>query len=182
MNTFPRIETDRLILRGFKLSDSKDVQRLAGHPKVAETTATIPHPYLDGIAEQWISNHNDWFNKGQSIDFAIELKETQQLIGNISLMINKTHHRAEVGYWIGVEYWNNGYCTEALKQVIQYGFQTRNLNKITSRHMHTNPSSGKVMLKAGLKQEGVLQQDHFKDNQFYDLVVYGLLKKNWSCC
>ncbi|MCB0368851.1 MAG: GNAT family N-acetyltransferase, partial [Bdellovibrionales bacterium] len=86
---FPILETERLILRPFTLADAKDVQQMAGSQKIAETTVVIPHPYLDGVAEDWISKHQDWFRSGDSVDFAIELKSFKKLIGNISLMINK---------------------------------------------------------------------------------------------
>lgn len=177
---FPTIKTDRLKLRQFKLSDAKDVQRLAGNPKVAEATSNLPHPYLDGLAEDWISKHQDWFENGISVDFAIELDRTGELIGNISLMINKLNQKAEIGYRIGEDYWNNGYCTEAMKPVLHYAFEVKNLNKITCRHSSANPSSGRVIIKSGLVQEGHLKQDLYKNGIFYDTLVYGLLQSEWA--
>lgn len=176
---FPTLNTERLTLRAFELSDASEVQRMAGSPQIAATTATIPHPYLDGMAEDWISQHLEWFEKGISVDFAIELKATNKLIGNISLMINKTNHRAEIGYWVGEEYWNKGYCTEAMKEVIRYAFTARVINKITCRHIMTNPASGKVMLKSGLVQEGYLKQDIYKNGRYFDTLAYALLKSDW---
>lgn len=173
----PTLILSRLILRPFELSDAREVQRQAGNPKVAATTATIPHPYNDGMAEEWISMHADWFKKGNAVDWAIELKDGKKLIGCISLGINKIHKRAELGYWIGEEFWSQGFCSEAAVGAIHYGFESLHLNKITSRHMSENPSSGKVMIKAGMEKEGYLKQDFFKDGKFVDMVVYGLLKK-----
>lgn len=176
----PTIKTERLILRPFQLSDAKEVQRQAGNPKVAATTATIPHPYPDGTAEDWISKHQTWFEKGLAVDWAIELVEGQKLIGSIGLGINKANSRAEVGYWIGEEYWNKGYCSEAAKAAFRYAFEDLHLNKITSRHMFENPASGKVMENAGMEKEGILKQDFYKNGRFVDIVVYGLLRANWS--
>ena len=177
---FPMFQTARLVLRAFQLSDAKEVQRMAGHPSVAATTSTIPHPYLDGVAEDWISKHVDWYKNGSSVDFAIELQSSQKLIGNISLIFDKKNHKAEIGYWVGVEFWNQGYCSEAMKAVIDYAFEVRGLNKITCRHMATNPASGKVMIKNGMAQEGVLKHDLYKDGRFVDIVVYGLLRIEWE--
>ena len=73
------------IFRPFNLSDAKDLQRLASHPKIAETTALIPHPYLDGLAEEWISKQQEWFDSGNSVDFAIELKSINQLSGSYEI-------------------------------------------------------------------------------------------------
>lgn len=175
----PSLVSQRITLRAFQLSDAKEVQRQAGSPKIAATTATVPHPYLDGMAEAWMSKHEELFQKGLVVNWAIELNETNALVGCISLDINKTHQRGEIGYWIGEEYWNKGYCSEAAIEVIRYGFKVLNLNKITSRHMSANPSSGKVMQKAGMLKEGYLKQDFCKNGQFVDMVVYGLLREEF---
>src|SRR6185437_4496868 len=113
--------TTRLILRPFQLSDAATVQRLAGHPKVAATTALIPHPYLDGLAEEWIGKHIGWFARGAALTLAIALKPSGELIGWISLGVSKDNSRAELGYWLGVEHWNKGYCSEAAKEIVRYG-------------------------------------------------------------
>lgn len=114
------------------------------------------------------------------MDWAIELNSTGKMIGCISLAIKKSHGRAEVGYWIGEENWNNGYCSEATKAAIRYAFTEVKINKITSRHMVENPASGKVMEKAGMTKEGILRQDFFKDGRHVDKVIYGLLKDEWQ--
>jgi len=177
---FPVIKTARLLLRAFELRDALEVQRMAGNPKVAATTAMIPHPYPDGIAEAWISKHLDWYKNGSSVDFAIELQTTQKLIGNISLFFDKINHKAEIGYWIGEEFWNHGYCTEAMQAAIDYAFTVRGANKIVCRHMSTNPASGKVMIKNGMTQEGVFKHDVYKDGRFVDMIIYGMLSLEWE--
>ena len=132
------------------------------------------------MAEAWISEHANRFAKELSVDFAIELKSENILVGNISLMMSKAHCKAEIGYWIGEEFWNKGYCTEAMREVVRYAFEVRGLNKITCRHVMTNPASGKVMLKSGLTQEGYLKQEIIKNGRFYDMLVYGLLKAEYK--
>ena len=94
-------------------------------------------------------------------------------------MINKNNKKAEIGYWVGEDFWNQGYCTEAMRKVIKYAFEDKKLNKITCRHMMINPASGKVMIKSGMQKEGYLRQEIFKNEKFYDTVVYGLLKSEW---
>lgn len=176
----PTLLTDRLILRPFALTDARRVQLLAGDPKVAATTATIPHPYEDGMAEEWIGRQEGLFKAGTTIAFAIVLKQSQELIGCIDLMgISSKHQKAEIGYWVGVDFWNKGFCSEAMKAVVSYGFETLQLNKITCRHMSINPASGRVMQKAGMQHEGTLRQEMFKDGRFVDIEVYGLLKADF---
>ena len=173
----PTLTTKRLILRPFALADAERVRELAGDSRIAATTATVPHPYLEGMAEEWIARHQGWFESGSAVQFAIVLKEAGTLIGCIDLIdISKTHRNAEVGYWVGVNHWNAGYCTEAMNAVLKYAFKSRDLHRIVCRHMSTNPASGRVMRKAGLHHEGTLRQDFFKNGSFVAIEVYGILE------
>jgi ribosomal-protein-alanine N-acetyltransferase len=176
----PKLETERLLLRFFDLSDAERVRELAGDKEIADTTTNIPHPYEKGMAEEWISTHQIEFESGESVRFAIILKATQELIGAIGLNIDKGFNRAELGYWIGKKYWNQGYCTEAARVVLGYGFRQLFLHKITSSHFTWNPSSGKVMRNIGMKKEGVFKEHVLKDDNYEDLVIYGILRKEWE--
>ncbi|MCY3735279.1 MAG: GNAT family N-acetyltransferase [Gemmatimonadaceae bacterium] len=171
--TWPRLTTDRLVLRPFSLEDAKDVQRLAGDRDVAATTQ-VPHPYEDGVAEEWIGGHESAFQQGSRMVFAITLR-SGELVGAIGMSINEKHRRGELGYWIGKAFWNNGYCTEAVQEMVRYGFEELGLNRIEARHMTRNPASGRVMAKAGMKLEGTLRQQVLKWDSFEDLVIYGIL-------
>lgn len=179
-DTRPTFETERLILRPFQLSDAKTVQRLAGNKEITSRTGMIPYPYPDGLAESWIQGHAEAFARGTSVICAITAKQSGEIIGCMALEgISKTHQKGEVAYWIAVDHWNKGYCSEAGHAVVKYAFEQLQLNKITSRHKATNPASGKVMQKLGMKYEGTLRQEMFKDGEFHDLVVYGLLKSEY---
>ena len=170
---WPRLTTDRLVLRAFSPEDAKDVQRLAGDRDVAATT-NVPHPYEDGMAEEWIGGHEAAFQRGSKIVFAITLR-SGGLVGAIGLSINGKHRRGELGYWIGKLFWNNGYCTEAVGAVVRYGFEELGLNRIEARYMTTNPASGRVMEKAGMKLEGVLRQQLLRSDSFEDMAIYAIL-------
>jgi RimJ/RimL family protein N-acetyltransferase len=126
----PAIETERLLLRPFTLADALVVQRLAGDRDIASTTLNIPHPYEDGMAEEWISTHQEKFERGEEVIFAIVLRNDGGLIGAIGLVINQQHESAELGYWIGKPCWGNGYCTEAAKAALHYGSTVLGLNRI----------------------------------------------------
>jgi len=129
------------------------------------------------MAEKWISTHQQEFEAGESTNCAIILKSAQMLIGAIGLNMNLRFNRAELGYWVAKEYWNQGYCTEASGAMLEYGFHTLNLHKITATHIKRNPSSGKVMEKIGMKKEGILQEHVTKWDKYEDLVIYGILRK-----
>lgn len=174
--SFPRLETKRLILRGFELADAADVQRLAGEKAIADGTAQIPHPYPDGVAEHWIATHPENFECGEGVSFAITLRDTGELIGSMSLMaINKRHRRAELGYWIGTPYWNRGYCSEAAAAAVRYGFTELGLHRIFAIHLVDNPASGAVLRKIGMQPEGRLREHICKGDRFVDADAYALL-------
>jgi ribosomal-protein-alanine N-acetyltransferase len=172
----PTLRTDRLSLRPFEIADAPRVQQFAGAREVYSTTLNIPHPYGDGLAEQWIASHPVQFYGGKGATFAITLPDGDELIGAIGLAVQRQHRRAELGYWVGVPYWNRGYCTEAAVAVIRYGFEELDLHKITSRHMAGNHASERVMVKAGMRKEGEFVDDIYKDGAFRTIGVYGLVK------
>jgi len=180
MKERPTIQTDRLVLRPFTLADAPDVQRLAGDRDIASTTSNLPHPYEDGMAEQWIGTHQERYENGELVNFAIVLRSNESLVGCISLRINQQHSNAELGYWIGKPYWSKGYCTEAAKAVIKHGFGRLDLNRIHARHFKRNPASGRVMEKIGMVYEGCQRQGVLKWGVFEDLELYGTLKSDYE--
>lgn len=180
MKQQPTLHSNRLTLRPFELADSTDVQRLAGDRAIADTTLLIPYPYEDGMAEQWISSHQAKIEAGEMAIFAIILQESQKLVGAIGLEIVSRFQRAELGYWIGKPYWGNGYCTEAGRLVLEYGFSTLNLNRIHAHHFKRNPASGRVLQKLGMKHEGFARQHVKKWDVFEDIELYGMLKEEWE--
>jgi hypothetical protein len=72
--------------------------------------------------------------------------------------IDTEHSQAEMGFWIGVDYWGQGFATEAGQAVIRFGFERLNLNRVHAHHMVRNPASGRVLEKLGMKREGALRQ------------------------
>ena len=176
----PILETDRLVLRPFGPSDAAGVQRLAGEWEIADTTLNIPHPYEDGMAEEWIATHKAKFEASQGCIFALTLRTSDDLIGAMGLMITRRFDHAELGYWIGKPYWNKGYCTEAARAVVAYGFTGLGLHRIHASHMARNPASGRVMRKLGMTQEGTLRGHAKKWDNYEDLVIFGILKEEWK--
>lgn len=176
----PTLQTERLILRPFTLADASTIQRLAGAREIADMTLNIPYPYLDGMAEAWISTHQPSFENGASVTFAIVRRSDDTLCGAIGLGINPDHAHAEMGYWLGVPYWGQGYTTEAAQAVVRYGFTDLNLHRIYANHFARNPASGRVMQKIGMTREGRLREHVRKWNTFEDLVQYGILRNEWQ--
>ncbi len=175
----PTLEAGRVVLRPFNHCDAPAVQRLAGDREIASTTLLIPHPYEDGLAESWIASHEAAFAAGTMITFAVTLRETGELLGAISLTVQRSDERAEMGYWIGKPFWGKGYGTEAATAVLRFAFEELSLNRVYAHHMTRNPSSGRIMQKLGMAQEGLLRQHQMKWDVLEDLAIYGILKSEW---
>ena len=173
------LETDRLLLRPFLLSDASNVQRLAGNRAIADTTLNVPHPYEDGMAEAWISTHQPKFQVGELAVFAITLKADSELVGAVGLRVDQSFDRANLGYWIGEPFWGLGYCTEAATSIVEYGFAELELHRLHAEHLERNPASGRVLQKIGMLKEGTARQHTKKWGKFEDLVLYGLLRNEW---
>jgi [ribosomal protein S5]-alanine N-acetyltransferase len=175
----PVLHTTRLILRPYQLSDAPQVQRLAGVREVADTTLNLPHPYEDGMAEAWIGTHQDLYARGELAAFAITLRDGS-LIGAIGLRLEPAHRRGELGYWIGMPFWNRGYATEAGLEIVRYGFSDLGLNRIQATHMTRNPASGRVMQKLGMTYEGCSRQYFLKAGRLEDVERYAILREEGS--
>ena len=180
MKTAPTLQTERLILRSLTLEDAADVQRLAGDRDVASTLSNMPHPYEDGMAEEWIRSCSEKFENGEAVDFAITFKTDGSFIGAIGIRLDRKHENGELGYWFGKAYWGNGYATEAAKAVVAHGFQVLQLNRIYAYLMKRNPASGRVLEKIGMHYEGCQRQQIKKWNNFEDRIAYGMLKADYD--
>jgi len=174
----PALRTRRLLLRPFTLDDVLAVQMLAGAPEVADTTLHIPHPYPAGAAEQWIGTHGAAWAARTGVAYAITATETRAVMGAIAFTITVAHARAELGYWVGVPYWNRGYCTEAGRAMLSLAFESLGLHRVQARHLTRNPASGRVMQKLGMRFEGVNRHAIRKRDRFEDLAVYAILAED----
>jgi RimJ/RimL family protein N-acetyltransferase len=179
MKPLPTLHTDRLVLREYAAEDAPDVQRLVGEWEVARTLAVVPHPYEDGMAEEWIATHRPAYEAGDGINWAVVRREEGALVGSIGLRLNARDDNAELGYWIGRPYWGRGYATEAAREVVRYGFEGLGLHRIHAEHLGSNPASGRVMQKIGMGYEGTRPEHHKKWGAYEDAVEYGLLARDW---
>lgn len=146
---------------------------------MADGVLHIPHPYPQGQAEKWIAKCQRQAKKGKAAVFAILPKQDTEMIGVIELTINPVHQHAELGYWLGKSYWNQGYCTEAVRAAIHFGFTMLGLNRIYANHFKRNHASGRVLEKIGMQYEGCSRQHFKKNNIFEDSVRYGLLREDF---
>ena len=176
----PVLETERLVLRPYLMADAPSVQQVCGDRAIADTTLAIPHPYPDGAAEQWISTHAESFRQGTEVTLAITLKPDRPVIGSVALSVNKKHQRGELGYMVAREHWNRGYCTEAARALMSFGFSTLGLDRIQAAHFPRNPASGRVMQKLGMTREGLLRQYVSNRGTREDVIMYSILRPEFK--
>lgn len=176
----PTLETERLILRPFVEGDAPRIAELAGDAEIADTTLRIPHPYTAGMASEWIGTHQAIREKGLTLFYAIDNKEGCELVGSTGIDIDILQSRADIGYWIGREYWNRGYATEAAARLLGYVFTVMRLHKVVSHHFARNLISGRVLEKLGMKREGLLRAHVRKSGAWEDIVQYGILDTEYD--
>jgi [ribosomal protein S5]-alanine N-acetyltransferase len=171
----PALATPRLVLRRFIDTDAPRVQLLAGDDAVAEPTLHIPHPYPDGVAEAWIAGQlQEWAESRRAV-WAITRQDDGLLLGTIDLFFRLTRRQAGTGYWVGREYWGQGIATEALCAVVAWGFDVLGLHRIEASHLTRNPSSGRVMEKAGMRFEGRMRESVLWRGRFEDMSHWAVL-------
>lgn len=176
----PSFETKRLILRSICANDLDDIFEFSSDPQVAyhmtweanktksETLAFI-HSVLEG------------YKNGLSAEWAIVEKGNQKVIGTCAFIDwSNEHSKAILGYVINQLYWGNGYAVEAVKELLKYGFDTLNLNRIEAHCDIDNIASEKVMKKLGMSSEGILRQNQYIKGTFRDTKIYGILQVDYS--
>ena len=176
-----KIETKRLIIRPFKKSDYKQVTACCNDYDVAKSTMSIPIPFTDNDAKVFIESTLNTSKSDGTMELAVELKETKTVVGYIGLVgIYSQSKHAEIGYWVGKNYWNKGIATEAVKAMINYAFTELKLHSILAKHFENNLASGAVMKKCGMRYVGKIHEHEFRMGQYYTVMLYELLEKDFK--
>jgi len=172
------LETARLTLRQYREDDIAELVPLIGTREVAATTLRIPHPYTAQDAREYIAKAK--VDCDGQVRRAITLRTDGRLIGGIGLAVDEQHQHAELGYWLGISYWGNGYATEAARAMLHYGFETLGLQRVFALHFAHNPASGRILQKLGMRHEGCQREHILKWERFVDIELYGILRKEWE--
>ena len=165
------LETERLILRPWELTDAEYLFQYASHPAVGPIAGWSPHASVENsreIIENILS---------ASETYAVVLKELSHPVGSIGLMIGSASNigisdtEGEIGYWIGVPFWGQGFIPEATRKIMQHGFEDLNLTKIWCGYFDGNNKSKRAQEKCGFTYhhttnnvpcaiEGLLRTEH----------------------
>ena len=174
------IETERLNLRKFIGSDTNAAfKNWCSDDNVTKFLTWPTHVNLsitEAILKDWIKS----YEKENFYQWAIVLKDTNELIGSISIVsIHDKTNSVEIGYCIGTNWWNKGFVSEAFSALITFMFEEMKVNRVEAHHDTNNPNSGKVMMKCGLKYEGTLRQSDFNNQGIVDASYYSILANEY---
>lgn len=175
------LHTERLILRKFSTEDSIDMFNNWAHDaEVTRYLTWINHPDIQ-TTMRLLKLWKDSYKNIDYYQWAIELKESKQVVGSISIVnIDDYNENCEIGYCIGKAFWNCGIMTEAFSSVIDFTFNQLGFKRIAGRHHTCNLASGRVMKKCGLKYEGILRKIVKDGNgELVDCKCYSILKDEY---
>ncbi len=174
-----KLETERLILRRLTLDDAESV--FTNWASDAEVTKYLTWPTHQSIEDSlaYMQFCVNGYSESAFYQWGVVLKETQELIGNVSVVkILDGIDGLELGWAIGRNYWGNGYTAEAALTMIDYLFDQVGANCIFAGHDVNNPNSGRVMQKCGMKFEGILRQRGRNNQGIVDMAYYSILQSD----
>ncbi|MDD5149189.1 MAG: GNAT family N-acetyltransferase [Flavobacterium sp.] len=172
---FPNLETERLSLRRIVKEDVNEIFELRSNK---QTMKYIPRPLAktkeDALGH--ITMIDEKIENNEGINWAITLKNSPKLIGIIGhYRIKPEHFRAEIGYILNPEFHGKGIITEAIDEVVKYGFEVMKLHSIEAIIDPENFASAKVLQKNGFVKEAHLKENEYYEGRFLDTVIYSIL-------
>lgn len=176
-NPFPILETERITLRRVNINDVNEIFTLRSNP---ETMKYIPRPLVKTTEDalEHIAMIDAKIENNEGINWAITLKDDPKLIGIIGhYRIKPENYRAEIGYMLLPEFNGKGIMSEAVKEVVKYGFNVMKLHSIEAIIDPENFGSEKVLQKNGFVKEAHLKENEFYEGRFLDTVIYSILSK-----
>ncbi len=168
---------NNVILRPFSEGDVATMVAAGNDADVyANMMDAFPHPLTEEGALEFIRTRGG--SDGKEKILAIEWNDVH--VGNIGLHPQSDVFRfsAEIGYFVGKSYWGKGIATEAVRQMVQIGFNEMRLRRIWAGVYAFNESSMRVLEKVGFQKEGVARQAVFKNGEFCDQHIYSVINVN----
>lgn len=176
---FTDLATSRLFLRKFQKEDAEAFSHLLRHREVPATTLMLPYPCEINDATNLIESYLKEQDQKSAIRWAIALNKGRDLVGGIRLVPNVAFNSAELGFWVGKDYWRKGYTREAAERVMQFAFHELQFNRINAHAMVENIASLKLLEKLGFQQEGIHPELVLKWDSYKDVITFGLLRKHY---
>ena len=179
-DTFPELDTDRLILRLHTKEDADDILELKSDPDVMKYMDQHPPKDKEEVLKSIKEIRNDFKDK-KGINWTLKLKDSIETIGYMCFWrIDHSNHRLEMGYALKKQYWNKGIASEAAMAVIDFAFEKLKAHSIMANINPKNKSSEVLLQKLGFKQEAYFRENYHFDSQFLDSAIFCLLKSDWK--
>lgn len=173
-DTFPTLETPRLILRGLQEEDAEAVRKMRSNARVGAFIARLPEISLEE-SKQLIVRTQQMFHDKKAIAWAGQIKESGQFIGSCGLMnIEWENQHAEIGGEMWLDFWGKGYSQEGVMAILNFGIHQLKLHTIEAKVDHRNRSAIALLEKAGFVREALFRERIRIGNQFTDMAIYTL--------
>lgn len=159
-------------LRPWTLADLPDLVRFANNPHIARfMNDQFPHPYTEEHGRSFLA-----MAAHENPAHILAITADGQAVGGIGLhpRTNIERHNAELGYWLAEPFWGRGIVTQAVRQMVDYGFRTFDITRIFARPFGSNLASQKVLEKAGFTLEARFEKTFFKNGEYEDELVYAV--------
>jgi len=175
------MEEKEIKLRKLRISDAEFISACAKNKEITKYTFVIPPPFSIKEAKKFIRKAQQDMRDKRAYEFGIELTREEKLIGTINLLnINYKNQNANIGLWLDEEYWGRGFSKKAVKLMLGFAFNKLKLKRIQARVLHKNTRSQKLLESLGFRLEGKLRKKTFLRKQWFDDLIYGLLKKEYK--
>lgn len=175
----PVLETDRLRLRPFDDADADALYALQSDAHVLRYWDSAPWTDRASVA-RFMAGCRQMADEGSGARVAIERTSDRSFIGWSTFNgWNPGFRSASLGYCLGRSAWGHGYATEAARVLLQWAFDTLDLNRVQAEADTRNAASARVLVKLGFRHEGTLREDCIVDGVVSDSAVYGLLRRDW---
>ena len=175
-----RLYTERLILRPLRAEDAATALVLRSNPAIMRFGSTPAWTSIDKAIE-WVGAAISDSENGINLRLALEHTGTYEMIGSCTLFqLDEGNRRAEIGYELREDVWGQGYMQEALRALLQYGFENMHLNRIEADVHPENISSCKTLERLGFVKEGHLRERWIVGGEISGSIIYGLLLSDWK--
>ncbi|SDN63724.1 GNAT family N-acetyltransferase [Alkalicoccus daliensis] len=176
----PSFETPRLILRKVELSDLDDIYAFSSDPEVAHHMTWSVNQSKEETYRNYVEPVLRDYQTGESGDWVIVHMEDEKVIGACSFVKwENSHEKAEIGFVLHKDYWGQGIATEAVREIVRFGFETCRLHRIEGKCNSDNIGSEKVLRKAGFTYEGTLRENELIKGKFCDTKMFSMLKNEF---
>lgn len=177
---FPRIETERLVLRGPTETDLPHMPVVFNDPEIYAYTRNIPYPYGEDDAVAALLRYRRLAAAGEALTLFPECRETGEMIGLVVLILTPDEPKAELGYALGRAWWGKGFATEAASAAVGYAFASLGMDEVNAHAMVRNPASSRVLEKVGMRAVGIAEGLCKKDGEVFDAAGFAISRAAWE--